>query len=273
MTDFKELAQLDYDDSAVYNMRNGDVIQITRVDCMPPVRQWDGLSNTLYDFVNGYSESQEIYNMKTLYESLDNQDLVSIVSASGRDMTADVRLYLSARDYCKHLAAIKASATAQEAQQKIANIYLDHLKAYGDACLVMTTKNLPHVDLDKYGSPDACLRASIDRMESAARGEVYEMRYYRAQDIRRQLDAKCESLKPSYQPSLFAGMQDVARELKANGLAEARFSSIQKQPEPEPEKAEERTEESGREESEQMVDDRQYQDAGHKNSQRDYDER
>lgn len=273
MTDYHELSQLDYNDSAIYNMDNGDVIQITRIPEKAPVRQWDGLSNTLYDFVHGYSESQEVYNMKTLYQSLDNQDLVSIVSASGRDMTADVRLYLSARDYYSHLVATGASEYALDAQQKIANVYLDHLKAYGDACIVMTKKNLPHVDLDKYGSPDACLRASIDRMESAARGEVYEMRYYRAQDIRKQIDEQCESLLPSYQPSLFAGVQDVARELKANGLAEAKFSSIQKQVEQELEKAEERTEKVEREENEQAAEEQQYQQPEHKNSQRDYSER
>lgn len=273
MTDFHELSQLDYNESAIYNMDNGDVIQITRIDEKPPVRQWDGQSNTLYDFVHGYTEDQEVYNMKTLYQSLDNQELVSIVSASGRDMTADVRLYLSARDYYDHLVATKASEYALDAQRKIANVYLDHLKAYGDACVVMTKKNLPHVDLDKYGSADACLRASIDRMESAARGEVYEMRYYRAQDIRKQMDEQCESLSPSYQPSLFSGIQDVARELKANGLADARFSSIQKQAEQEPEKAEERTEEVRREENEQAVDEQQYQKTERKNSQHDYGER
>lgn len=142
MTDFRELKELDYEDSAIYRRTNGDVVQITRVDEKPPVRQWDGLSNTVYDFVHGYIEDQEVYNMKTLYQSLDNQELISIVSASGRDMTADTRLYLSARDYYDHLVALKAPQEALDAQQEIANVYLDHLKAYGDACVVMCKKIL-----------------------------------------------------------------------------------------------------------------------------------
>ena len=176
MTDFRELKELDYEDSAIYRRTNGDVVQITRVDEKPPVRQWDGLSNTVYDFVHGYIEDQEVYSMKTLYQSLDNQELISIVSASGRDMTADTRLYLSARDYYDHLVALKAPQEALDAQQEIASVYLDHLKAYGDACVVMCKKNLAFADIDKYGSAEACLRASIDRMDAVAKGKVYELR-------------------------------------------------------------------------------------------------
>lgn len=235
MTDFRELKELDYEDSAIYRRTNGDVVQITRVDEKPPVRQWDGLSNTVYDFVHGYIEDQEVYNMKTLYQSLDNQELISIVSASGRDMTEDTRLYLSARDYYDHLVALKAPQEALDAQQEIASVYLDHLKAYGDACVVMCKKNLAFADIDKYGSAEACLRASIDRMDAVAKGKVYELRYYKAKDIRKQLDQQCESLQPSFKPMIYAGVEDVIRELGKEAAEELTFSSIQKQPEQETE--------------------------------------
>lgn len=39
MTDFRELKELDDEDSAIYRRTNGDVVQITRVDEKPPVRQ------------------------------------------------------------------------------------------------------------------------------------------------------------------------------------------------------------------------------------------
>lgn len=233
MTDFHELKELDYEDSAIYRRINGDVVQITRVEDKPPVRQWDGLSNTVYDFVHGYIEDQEVYNMKGLYQSLDNQELISIVSASGRDMTADTRLYLSARDYYDHLVALKAPQEALDAQQEIANVYLDHLKAYGDACVVMCKKNLAFADIDKYGSAEASLRASIDRMDAVAKGKVYELRYYKAKDIRKQLDQQCESLQPSFKPMIYAGVEDVIRELGKEAAEELTFSSIQKQPEQE----------------------------------------
>ena len=169
--------------------------------------------------------------MKTLYQSLDNQELISIVSASGRDMTADTRLYLSARDYYDHLVALKAPQEALDAQQEIANVYLDHLKAYGDACVVMCKKNLAFADIDKYGSAEASLRASIDRMDAVAKGKVYELRYYKAKDIRKQLDQQCESLQPSFKPMIYAGVEDVIRELGKEAAEELTFSSIQKQPE------------------------------------------
>ena len=238
MTDFQELKELDYEDSAIYRRANGDVVQITRVDEKPPVRQWDGMSNTVYDFVHGYTEDQEVYNMKSLYQSLDNQELISIVSASGRDMTADTRLYLSARDYYDHLVALKAPQEALDAQQEIASVYLDHLKAYGDACVVMCKKNLAFADIDKYGSTEACLRASIDRMDAVTKGEVYELRYYKAKDIRKQLDQQCESLQPSYTPMIYAGIEDVIRELGKDAEKELTFSSIQKQLEQEKEQPE-----------------------------------
>ena len=225
MTDFRELKELDYEDSAIYRRTNGDVVQITRVDEKPPVRQWDGLSNTVYDFVHGYIEDQEVYNMKTLYQSLDNQELISIVSASGRDMTADTRLYLSARDYYDHLVALKAPQEALDAQQEIANVYLDHLKAYGDACVVMCKKNLAFADIDKYGSAEACLRASIDRMDAVAKGKVYELRYYKAKDIRKQLDQQCESLQPSFKPMIYAGVEDVGSSQTVSGNETRTFGS------------------------------------------------
>ena len=173
--------------------------------------------------------------MQTLYQSLDNQELISIVSASGRDMTADTRLYLSARDYYDHLVALKAPQEALDAQQEIANVYLDHLKAYGDACVVMCKKNLAFADIDKYGSAEACLRASIDRMDAVAKGKVYELRYYKAKDIRKQLDQQCESLQPSFKPKIYAGVEEVIRELGKEAAEELTFSSIQKQPEQETE--------------------------------------
>ena len=238
MTDFRELKELDYEDSAIYRRTNSDVVQITRVDEKPPVRQWDGLSNTVYDFVHGYIEDQEVYDMKTLYQSLDNQELISIVSASGRDMTADTRLYLSARDYYDHLVALKAPQEALDAQQEIASVYLDHLKAYGDACVVMCKKNLAFADIDKYGSAEACLRASIDRMDAVAKGEVYELRYYKAKDIRKQLDQQSKALQPSYTPMIYAGLEDVVRELGKDAGKELTFSSIQKQHEQKNEQSE-----------------------------------
>lgn len=48
MTDFRELKELDYEDSAIYRRTNGDVVQITRVDEKPPVRQWDTRFMILY---------------------------------------------------------------------------------------------------------------------------------------------------------------------------------------------------------------------------------
>lgn len=150
-------------------------------------------------------------------------------------MTADTRLYLSARDYYDHLVALKAPQEALDAQQEIASVYLDHLKAYGDACVVMSKKNLAFADIDKYGSAEACLRASIDRMDAVAKGKVYELRYYKAKDIRKQLDQQCESLQPSFKPMIYAGVEDVIRELGKEAAEELTFSSIQKQPEQETE--------------------------------------
>ena len=150
-------------------------------------------------------------------------------------MTADTRLYLSARDYYDHLVALKAPQEALDAQQEIASVYLDHLKAYGDSCVVMCKKNLAFADIDKYGSAEACLRASIDRMDAVAKGKVYELRYYKAKDIRKQLDQQCESLQPSFKPMIYAGVEDVIRELGKEAAEELTFSSIQKQPEQETE--------------------------------------
>lgn len=268
MTDFRELKELDYEDSAIYRRANGDVVQITRVEDKPPVRQWDGMSNTVYDFVHGYTEDQEVYSMKSLYQSLDNQELISIVSASGRDMTADTRLYLSARDYYDHLVALKAPQEALDAQQEIASLYLDHLKAYGDACVVMCKKNLAFADIDKYGSAEACLRASIDRMDAVAKGEVFELRYYKAKDMRKQLEKQCEALQPSFKPMIYAGVEDAVRELGKKAMEELTFSSIQRQPVQEKEQGKL---EQGREADKQYQDEEQEK---MENKQRtDYDER
>ena len=240
MTDFKELNQLDYEHSAVYSLPNGDVLQFLRSEEEPPIRQIDGRGNTIYDFVNGYCEDQNVYNMKSLYMSLDNDDLISISSASGRDMTADVRLFLSARDYLEHLKAIKAPDYAIESQKKIAEIYLEHLKPYGDAAIVMRRSNLPFVNLDEFETVSDYLKSSLDRMDAVCKGEVYVLLHYRADDINRQMARGEQELQPSFQPVMYFGQKDVAREMAAKHLDEASFSSFQEldgtaREEPEPE--------------------------------------
>lgn len=227
MTDFKELNQLDYEHSAVYSLPNGDVLQFLRSEDKPPIRQIDGKGNTIYDFVNGYCEDQNVYNMKSLYMSLDNDDLISISSASGRDMTADVRLFLSARDYLGHLKAIKAPDYAIESQKKIAEIYLDHLKPYGDAAIVMRRSNLPFVNLDEFETVNDYLKSSLDRMDAVCKGKVYVLLYYRTDDINRQMARGEQELQPSCQPVMYIGQNDVAREMAAKHFDEATFSSFQ----------------------------------------------
>lgn len=67
------------------------------------------------------------------------------------------------------------------------------------------------------------------------KGNAYELRYYKAKDIRKQLDQQCESLQPSFKPMIYAGVEDVIRELGKEAAEELTFSSIQKQPEQETE--------------------------------------
>ena len=174
-TDFQEVESLKSDEVAHYFCSNGSELYIRRVYGDYSLREMEKYANTIYDFANGYCEDNQYRNMTDLLSHLSNYDLVAICSASGRDMTSDVRLYLAARDYYGHLQALKAPKFAIEAQAKIVKKYFDRLAPYGNACIVMRRNNVPFARLYRYKSPGEALKASVSRMNAAVKHDVYQL--------------------------------------------------------------------------------------------------
>lgn len=220
MADFHELEKLKVGDVAVYQTQNGCLITLQRLKGKYPVRNYDCQANTVYDFVNGYTEDPSVTNIKQLYQSLDNDDLIGICSASGRDATADVRLYLASRDYYQHLVSIKAPQESLDTQKRIVKTYLNNLQGYGDAVMVMRRHNLRHVNLDHYKTINDCLCSYLERMKAAIKEECFGANFYDNDGATKFL--KGIDVQPM-ETGMYVGVKDVQREMPFLGVGELTY--------------------------------------------------
>lgn len=195
-----------------------DIVQIGRIDLPVLVRDYDCKRSTVFDFVNGYTEDPSIHSMDELYGSLTNGDLVAAMSASGRDMTADIRLFLASRDYTEHLKAVGAPDFAIESQTEITKKYREHLKNYGDACILIRKDQIDKDDITQYGSITEYMQGLLDRMEAGEKGECYVVRYCMREELDKQLQQGVKELTPTWSSDAYVGVKHVAAFLRASNM-------------------------------------------------------
>ena len=168
--------------------------------------------------MNGYTEDPSIHSMDELYGSLTNGDLVAAMSASGRDMTADIRLFLASRNYTEHLKAIGAPDFAIESQTEITKKYREHLKNYGDACILIRKDQIDKDDITQYGSITEYMQGLLDRMEAGEKGECYVVRYCTREEFDKQLQQGVKELTPTWSSDAYVGVKHVAAFLRASNM-------------------------------------------------------
>lgn len=205
-----------------------DIVRIERVDRPVPMRDYDCKRSTVFDFVNKYSEDPSVHSMDELYRNLANNDLIGMMSASGRDMTADVRLYLASRDYTEHLMAIKAPDFAIESQAKITKQYREHLKNYGDACILIRKDQIDKDDISQYGTISDYMQGLLDRMEAGQKGECYIVRFYMREEYEKQVQQGAKEITPTWTSDMYVGVKHVAAFLRASN-ARLRLQNIEKE--------------------------------------------
>lgn len=211
----------------LFHEKGGDEFFVTRSDERPNIREIDRPGSTILDFVNGYIEDKQYKSMDDLYSKLDNYDLVCMISATGRDMTAEVRLYLAARDYLERLRKNpKIPPSGVKNQERITKEYRDNLRKFGNAVAMMTRENIYRANIDAYGTAPDFLRAAVSRMNAAARGECYEIRRFPAQDVAEQRRRGVKNIEQTGPTLVCAGYDDVVHNLNKLGYKDARVVAV-----------------------------------------------
>lgn len=214
MSDIRtELQDLKVGDSMIYSdAPQCGVFRVTRKDDPYPIRDVDSRYSKVYDFVNGYTEDPSVKNMNQLYERLFTEYMkgnapVGVISASGRDMTGDVLLYLGARSRLSYLLAQKQRPPdyAVDSQRKIIANYRKRLGNYGDACIVVTRSELDRELLLLYGNLRDMMRGILERAKAAAKGEAYVVEYFDRRGFDRQVlqGKKISEMEPTARMNFF----------------------------------------------------------------------